>query len=82
MKIQLFYFARIKELLQKASQVLEREQASTVQQVLDELTNKYPGLAKELEHCLIAVNEEYQYDFSRELCDGDHLALIPPVSGG
>jgi len=39
------------------------------------------GLGDEPEGLLYAVNKEYA-DRSRELDDGDEVALIPPVSGG
>jgi molybdopterin synthase catalytic subunit len=39
------------------------------------------GLGDEPRGLLYAVNREY-VDRSRELADGDEVALIPPVSGG
>lgn len=52
----------------------------TVGMVLSDLAGRYPGL-KSIENLLIAVNEEYCNE-DELLCDGDILALFPPVSGG
>lgn len=38
---------------------------------------KFPSL----DHCMVAINEEYAMDFDT-VQSGDTVALIPPVSGG
>ena len=45
------------------------------------LLEQYPDLARFGRALLCAVNEEYA-DPSRQLADGDEIALFPPVSGG
>lgn len=53
----------------------------TAGQVVAQLAEQYPALAKLASSLAVAVNREYA-DTGRVLADGDELALIPPVSGG
>jgi molybdopterin synthase catalytic subunit len=46
-----------------------------------ELLARYPALQRFGNSLLLAVNQEYA-ERTRELADGDELALFPPVSGG
>jgi molybdopterin converting factor small subunit len=52
----------------------------TVADVLQRLQKEHTALAR-LPSFLVAVNSEYA-ERTRPLCDGDELAIIPPVSGG
>jgi molybdopterin synthase sulfur carrier subunit len=45
------------------------------------LAEQYPVLAARIPAAMIAVNQEFVTD-NQVLCDGDEVALIPPVSGG
>lgn len=58
--------------------------ASTAEQALEEVLDKYPDLRRFGRSLLFAVNQEYiQGDLrDREVKKGDELALFPPVSGG
>jgi MoaE-MoaD fusion protein len=53
----------------------------TPSQVVAQLQEQYPALARLVPAMAIAVNREYA-DGDRVLQDGDEIALIPPVSGG
>ena len=46
------------------------------------LTASYPQLEKLLPRCALAINGEYVEDASASLCDGDEVAVLPPMSGG
>ena len=46
-----------------------------------EICSKFPAITIPPSNIVIAVNSEYQNN-STVLCDGDEVALIPPVSGG
>ncbi|HKP36729.1 MAG TPA: molybdenum cofactor biosynthesis protein MoaE [Pyrinomonadaceae bacterium] len=50
-------------------------------QVFDQLIWAHPELQRFGKSLLLAVNQEYA-DPHREVCDGDELAIFPPVSGG
>ena len=47
----------------------------------EQLLNAYPALRRFGNSLLFAVNQEYA-EPDREICDGDELAIFPPVSGG
>ncbi len=52
---------------------------ATVADLLTALTPQLPSLGRT--RGLVVVNQEYVTPDAR-LCDGDEVALIPPVSGG
>lgn len=54
---------------------------ATVASLRDELGERYPIVQALLPVLVCAVDEEYVPPEHR-LRDGDHVALIPPVSGG
>ena len=55
--------------------------SNTVGDLAIEICSRFPEITIEPSKIVIAVNSEYQ-DHSTVLCDGDEVALIPPVSGG
>lgn len=56
--------------------------AATVGQVIDVAGTRYgPGWAHIAGHSRVWVNGE-PADASHTLCDGDEVAVLPPVSGG
>lgn len=54
---------------------------ATAAQVFEQLMGAHPELQRFGKSLLLAVNQEYA-DPSREVRDGDELAILPPVSGG
>jgi sulfur-carrier protein len=82
MRIQILYFAAIKELLGVAGEAVELDGSSTdVAGVEAHLVRMHPELEGRLASVRIAVNEAFAFPATR-VEDGDTLALIPPVSGG
>jgi molybdopterin synthase catalytic subunit len=81
MRIQLKYFAIIRETMGRGGDTKEVAAASTAGEVLDLIGRETPAVARLLPALMIMVNQEYA---SRDhvLREGDELALIPPVSGG
>ena len=55
--------------------------SNTVGDLAIEICSKFPEITIPPSNIVIAVNSEYQ-NHSTVLCDGDEVALIPPVSGG
>lgn len=49
--------------------------------MMDMVMEKHPEMAKARDSLRMAVNEEF-VGADAELCDGDEVAVIPPVSGG
>jgi molybdopterin synthase catalytic subunit len=56
-------------------------QPATIADVKKSLADRFCALAPALSTIRFAINDEYASD-SSELCDGDEVAAIPPVSGG
>ncbi|GBC98909.1 Molybdopterin synthase catalytic subunit [bacterium HR17] len=54
---------------------------TSVATVMATLAERFPSLQELLPHCRLALNGRY-VEGALQLRDGDHLALIPPVSGG
>lgn len=60
---------------------LDLPAAADVARALDELAQRYPDLAARRETLAVAIGDEI-VPTSHALAGGEHLALIPPVSGG
>ncbi len=81
-RVKLLAFSLLRDVLGREEH-LDIEEGSTVAQLLDQLREKHPELAKieEKTPVIILVNgrrEEQSY----RLKPGDEVALVPPVSGG
>lgn len=74
MRIQVHYFASIREQMGKSHESLEVAGTATVADVWRRVGGTEPRV-------LAAVNQEYA-DFAAALADGDELAFFPPVTGG
>ncbi|BAM12085.1 molybdopterin converting factor subunit 1 MoaD [Helicobacter cinaedi PAGU611] len=56
-------------------------EANTLQE-LKEILSKDSALQQWLTISAVAVNDEIIESLSHPLCDGDRIALLPPVCGG
>ena len=81
MEIKLLYFAHVKQVVGKGSELLSLANGATVQDAIDALLMRYPTLEKLLPAIRVAVNGQF-VELSAELEAGAELVLIPPVSGG
>jgi molybdopterin synthase sulfur carrier subunit len=79
-KIKLLFFGITHEITGRNEMDWSLEGVNTVGELKMQLENEYPKL-KELRSFAIAVNEVYAAE-SDLVKDADHIALIPPVSGG
>ncbi len=80
MKVQLLFFASLRERTGQKSAELEIPGGMTAAELLEQLRRDLPGMA-DAGRISLAVNEEY-CEPSQVLAEGDEIALIPPVSGG
>jgi MoaE-MoaD fusion protein len=81
MRLQVRFFASIREKLRCAEATCSLPAGATVHDLLDQLCRDYPPLADVRNSLSVAVNREY-VDAAHRLSDHDEVALIPPVSGG
>ncbi|KAJ1966742.1 hypothetical protein IWQ62_002281 [Dispira parvispora] len=87
MQCKVCYFAAAREAVDlRDSEVYEVENSTTLGELLDQCTRRYPALKGVLGQCLLAVNHEYlPTDVPWKevrLQNNDEVAIIPPVSGG
>jgi len=82
MKVQVLYFAAVRELLGDLdSEWLEVPEGADIARFRAVLLERHPELAPRMGHIRIARNEAFAIDGERG-SEGDTLALIPPVAGG
>lgn len=84
MKIEVKYFALLREALGTGSEVLELEdEVATVQTVRDRLCreNEHKDAFERVKRIRAAVNGEMA-PMSAAVADGDTVAFFPPVTGG
>lgn len=79
MKVNVKYFAAMREAAGKSGEVIETE-AKTPDELYEELSQRYSFQLKK-DHLKVAINEEYSA-FTNELCEMDTIVFIPPVAGG
>jgi len=78
-KIQVIYFAKLRELTGLDEETFSMKQGNKPGDVLASI-NKRHEIDVEV-NFKIAVNDEFS-DWDIELNDGDRLVFIPPVTGG
>ena len=81
MRIQILYFAVLRERLGREQEAIELPEDATVAGALAALSGRHPSIAGLLPRVQTAVNSAFA-ESTAALRDGDELALIPPVAGG
>ena len=81
MKIDVRYFAMIREIVGAPAQRRELASGATAGDLFDVLITEYPRLERLQPITMVMVNQAY-VERGHVLNDGDEVALIPPVSGG
>ncbi len=81
MKVKTRFFASARDAVGHREMDLEVPDGLTAGDLLQRLISDYPRLAGHANTVRLAVNEAYA-DPAQRLCEGDEVALIPPVSGG
>jgi molybdopterin converting factor subunit 1 len=80
-RIDVLYFAVLRERLKREEETLELPPAATVATARAAVAAAHPDISPLLPQVRSAVNRQMVGD-EHTLCDGDELALIPPVAGG
>ena len=81
MSIELLLFAEVAQECGTPRLSVRCATGSTVDQLLDDLSERHAPIAVRRDVIAIAVNESY-VKLDHVLHDGDTIAIIPPVSGG
>jgi molybdopterin synthase catalytic subunit len=81
MRVNVRYFAVVRERLGLESEAIELDDGTTARAALAALAGRHGALGGLLGHVRVAVNQE-MVTLDHRLGDGDELALIPPVAGG
>jgi molybdopterin converting factor subunit 1 len=79
MKVNILYFASLRDSSKKAQEQIETE-ASTIDDVFNTLNEKY-SFDVNKEDLKVAINEVY-VDFTTTISENDTIVFIPPVAGG
>jgi molybdopterin converting factor subunit 1 len=80
--VRVLYFAALRDLSGTNEERVSLPAASvSVATLLALLQDRHGALRGRLESVRVAVDEEFT-ELSHELCGGEVVALIPPVSGG
>lgn len=75
------FFATLRDRIGVRSVELQIPQQTTVANLKNILTEKYPILGEHMRHILVSVNHEYVFE-EFIIPDRAEIALFPPVSGG
>ena len=80
MKIEILFFAKIREILNINNLIIELHELSTLNDLIIKLHNIYPIIKNEF--VVYSINKEYINNNDIRLSNNDIVALIPPISGG
>lgn len=75
------YFSILSDIAGRRQEEITTKQHSTLQQILDELTSRFPDMKKYHPHIRAAVNQQYE-ELDYLPADKDEIVFITPVSGG
>jgi len=81
MRIEVLLFGACREAAGTGELVCELDSPANVALVFAEVARRFPSLAVFERNALFAVNEEHARA-DHPVCEGDTLAIFPPVSGG
>jgi molybdopterin converting factor subunit 1 len=79
--ISIRLYAGLRDLVGARDLQMELPEGATIDQLRTRLGEEHPAVLGLLPTLVCAVDEEYVVP-EHVLRDGDHVALIPPVSGG
>jgi molybdopterin converting factor subunit 1 len=80
MQLRVLYFAVLRDLVEREEESVDAPPCN-VREFIAWIAEHRPALRGRMGSVRIARNEVFAYD-DEALCDGDVVALIPPVAGG
>ena len=81
MRVEVLFFAGARDKVGQRAMGVSLAPGATVEKLLQQLSDSYPGFSTMAATAQVAVNEEYAPK-TLTLKEGDEIAVIPPVSGG
>ncbi|MCB9851080.1 MAG: MoaD/ThiS family protein [Phycisphaerales bacterium] len=81
MHVEVLMFGPVGDLTCASSLTQTLADGACIDALATELVERFPKLADRLPSVRFAVNRTF-VERTHQLCDGDEVALIPPVSGG
>lgn len=81
MQVTVKYFAMFRERMGASEEQVELPEGATIATIHQHVNQRLPELAPLLERSMTMRNQEYVGP-EEPVCDGDEIAIIPPVSGG
>jgi MoaD family protein len=81
MKITVKFFAGHRDVVGKEKIEMNVKEDVTINDVLNSLMKRYPGLENLKEYTIASLNHSYA-KLNEKLREGDELAFFPPVGGG
>src|SRR5438067_8452086 len=79
--VHVLFFGAARDAAGQEEVDLEIDASIRASSAFEKVLDAYPELRRFGRSLLFAVNQEYAGP-DREICDGDELAIFPPVSGG
>ena len=80
-KVKVKFFAAPREAIGTVAIEKELAPGTTVEELIEMLTDEHPVLRAYVQFISVAVNRAY-VGMQTELRDGDEVACLPPVGGG
>lgn len=82
MKVSVLYFGALREKAGASREQIELPPGSDLGKLVEMLSANHPTIAAWKNSIAYSVNLDFEGDPSRELCEGDEIGVLPPVSGG
>jgi len=80
-RVQVVYFGKAREAANASAEVRPLSSPASVEQLLSEVLNAHPALARIRQVVQVLVNGRWASE-NMQLKDGDRVAFVPPVGGG
>jgi molybdopterin synthase catalytic subunit len=82
-EVRVLFFGAAREALGRDEARVRLPRETSGREALDLIRREFPSLARFAHSLLLAVNQQYvPLDQAIEVCEGDEVAVFPPVSGG
>lgn len=81
MKVRVQFFAQLRDLAGASERDVDVAEGSTIRDLLQQIYTQTPSLRVHDKTILIGAGVEF-VDRDYKFCDGDEIAIMPPVQGG